>query len=96
MQDFSLISSHTRGRGDHCLHYSYNLGDSLNITCSVIRGNPDNYDFSFTNIDSGITVRPGPTLMLTDIMLIDLGTYRCDLTNGAGTGSDTITIELGS
>ena len=33
--------------------------------------------------------------MLTGIQESDLGTYRCDVTNDAGTGSANITIELG-
>ena len=33
--------------------------------------------------------------MLTGIQESDFGTYRCDVTNYAGTGSANITIELG-
>ena len=33
--------------------------------------------------------------MLTGIQESDLGTYRCDVTNDAGTGSANITIALG-
>ena len=33
--------------------------------------------------------------MLTGIQESDLGTYRCDVANDAGTGSANITIELG-
>ncbi len=34
--------------------------------------------------------------MLTNIQMTDVGTYRCDVTNDAGTGaSNTVTIELG-
>ena len=32
---------------------------------------------------------------LTDIQVADLGTYRCDVTNDAGTGSASVTIEQG-
>ena len=33
--------------------------------------------------------------MLTGIKESELGTYRCDVTNNAGTGSASITIEIG-
>ena len=33
--------------------------------------------------------------MLTGIQESDLGTYRCEVANDAGTGSASITIELG-
>ena len=71
-----------------------NLGKNLTLTCSVIRGNPTNYVYSIVNIDS-MTTTTGPTRMLTGIQVSDLGTYRCDVTNDAGTGSAIITIELG-
>ena len=69
------------------------LGDDITITCSVLRGNPSNYIYIITNTNTGSTTT-GSTLTLTDIENTDLGTYRCDVTNDAGTGSDTMTIEL--
>ena len=71
-----------------------NLGENLTLTCSVIRGNPTNYIYSIVHIDT-MTTTTGPTRMLTGIQESDLGTYRCDVTNDAGTGSANITIELG-
>ncbi len=71
-----------------------NLGDNVAITCSVLKGNPSNYDYIITNTITDSTAT-GPTLTLTDIESTDLGTYRCDVTNDAGTGSDSVTIELG-
>ncbi len=76
-------------------HTLVSLGDNVTITCSVLRGNPSNYDYIITNTNTGSTTT-GPILTLTDIMSTDLGTYRCDVTNDAGTGrSDNVTIELG-
>ena len=37
----------------------------------------------------------GPTRMLIGIQESDIGTYRCDVTNDAGTGSAIINIEIG-
>ncbi len=38
-----------------------------------------------TNTDTGCTTT-GPTRTLTSIQMTDLATYRCDVTNCAGTG----------
>ncbi len=70
------------------------LGDDVIISCSVLRGNPTNYNYTITNINTGNTTT-GPTLTLTGIEMTDIGTYRCDVTNIAGTGSANVTIELG-
>ena len=69
-------------------------GEDVQITCSVLRGNPANYVYSITHTDIGITT-PDSTLTLTDIQVGDLGTYCCDVTNDAGTGSANVTIEQG-
>ncbi len=70
------------------------LGDNITISCSVLRGNPTNYNYTITNINTGSTTT-GPTLTLTGIEMTDIGTYRCDVTNLAGTGSASVIIELG-
>ena len=71
-----------------------NLGENLTLTCSVIRGNLTIYSYSIVHIDT-MTTTNEPTRMLSGIQESDLGTYRCDVTNDAGTGSANITIELG-
>ena len=71
------------------------IGNDVIITCFVPRGNPSNHMYTITNTDTGSTTT-GQTRILTDIQMIDVGTYRCDVTNDAGTGtSNTVTIELG-
>ncbi len=71
------------------------IGNDVIITCFVPRGNPSNYMYTITNTGTGSTTI-GQTRILTDIQMIDVGTYRCDVTNDAGTGtSNTVTIELG-
>ncbi len=71
------------------------IGTNVTITCSVLRGNPSNYMYTITNIGTGSTTT-GPTRILTDIQITNIGTYRCDVTNDAGTGtSNTVTIQLG-
>ncbi len=71
------------------------IGNDVIITCIVPRGNPSNHMYTITNIGTGSTTT-GSKRILTDIQTIDVGTYRCDVTNDAGTGtSNTVTIELG-
>ncbi len=71
------------------------IGNDVTITCFVLRGNPSNYIYNITNVNTSSTTT-GPTRILTDIQMTDVGTYRCDVTNDAGTGaSNTVTIELG-
>ena len=68
--------------------------DDVIIECTVLRGNPSNYSYSITNVDTGNTTL-GSFLVLTNIQVTNLGTYRCDVTNDAGTGSASVTIEQG-
>ena len=68
--------------------------DDVIIECIVLRGNPSNYFYSITNVDTGNTTLD-PFLVLTKIQVTDLGTYRCDVTNDAGKGSVNVTIKQG-
>ena len=71
-----------------------NLGDNVTINCSVLRGNPTTYLYTITHISTSSTTSD-PTLTLTEIQVADLGTYHCDVTNDAGTGSASIFIDEG-
>ena len=68
--------------------------DDITIECFVLRGNPSNYSYNLTNIRTGIMIQDS-FLALHDINETDLGTYRCDVTNDAGTGSANVTIREG-
>ena len=68
--------------------------DAITIECFVLRGNPSNYSYSITHIDTANTTSDS-FLMLPVIQEADLGTYRCDVTNDAGTGSASVTIKEG-
>ncbi len=71
------------------------IGNDVTLTCFVLRGNPSNYIYTITNANTS-NATTGPTRILTDIQMTDVGTYHCDVTNDAGTGtSNTVTIELG-
>ncbi len=67
------------------------IGTNITITCFVQRGNPSNYVYTITNTDTGSSTT-GPTRTLTSIHMSDLGTYRCDVTNDAGTGSSSVLL----
>ena len=68
------------------------FGDDVTITCSVQKGNPSNYLYVITNVNTTSTTI-GPTRILTGIEAADFGIYRCDVTNNAGTGSAAIKIQ---
>ena len=68
--------------------------DDVIINCFILRGNPMNYAYSITHVDSGNIVLDS-LLTLTDIQVADLGTYLCNVTNDAGTGSASVAIEQG-
>ena len=70
------------------------LGQSVTLTCDVTKANPTVFTYQWTFEDTGTTLsETSETLTLSNIMASQFGTYRCDVTNDAGTGSDTITIE---
>ena len=72
------------------------LGDMVTLTCSVVRANPPSVTYTWTNVNTNtILSETSSTLILSSISMADIATYRCEATNAAGTGMDTIAIELG-
>ena len=72
------------------------LGQSVTLTCNVTKANPTAFTYEWTLEGTGtLPSETSETLTLSNIMASQFGTYRCDVTNAAGTGSDTITIEEG-
>ena len=71
------------------------VGGDVTLTCTVTRAIPMIYIYKWTNVDTSITLlgETSDTLILSSITEEEIATYRCDVTNSAGTGSDTITIE---
>ena len=71
------------------------VGGDVTLTCTVTRANPMIYAYTWTNVDTSITLlgETSATLTLSSITEEEIATYRCDVTNSAGMGSDTITIE---
>ena len=71
-------------------------GGTLILTCSVTCGNPMSYTYVWTHVDgAGTLAETSDTLTLSGFTMSDMGMYRCEVTNDAGTGMDSITIELG-
>ena len=71
------------------------LGDSITLSCNVTRANPTEYStFTWTH-DSTALPETGNTLTLSTVRESDLGMYRCEVTNSAGTGSGTFNLAEG-
>ncbi len=76
------------------------VGDSVTLTCSVIRGNPMNYVFEWSH--EGVSVVTTSTmdsfnnLNYPSIKDNDVGMYTCSVTNGIGSAAtSTLNITLG-
>ena len=71
-------------------------GGTLILTCNVTCGNPKTYTYVWTHVGgAGTLAETSDTLTLSGFTLSDMGMYRCEVNNAAGTGMDTITIEYG-
>ena len=72
-------------------------GGTVILTCNVTSGNPKSYTYMWTHVTSSevLTGATSSTLTLSGVTMDSVGTYRCAVTNGIGTGMDSITIELG-
>ena len=71
-------------------------GGTLILTCNVTRGNPMSYTYVWTHVGgAGTLAETSDTLTLSGFTMSDMGMYRCEVTNAAGTGMDSITIEFG-
>lgn len=66
------------------------LGDDVTLTCSVSRGNPMAYTYTWFHVDTSttLTAETSPTLRLSSISMDELGTYHCEVKNEAGIGTD--------
>ena len=70
--------------------------DSVTLTCNITRANPIPDTFTWTNVNNAATLsETSNSLMLSSISTAEIATYRCEARTVAGTGMDTITIELG-
>ena len=71
-------------------------GGTLILTCNVTRGNPMSYTYVWTHVGgAGTLAETSDTLTLSGFTMSDMSMYRCEVTNDAGTGMDSITIDFG-
>ena len=71
-------------------------GGTAIMTCNVTRGNPMSYTYVWTHVGgAGTLAETSDTLTLSGFAMSDMGIYSCSVTNDAGTGMDSITIEFG-
>ena len=79
-----LLADHTRVA----------LGGATILTCSVTKGNPATYSYTWTHPTTSI-LETSATLRLSSFGVEDEGNYSCEVRNDAGVGMDSITIEVG-
>ena len=66
-------------------------GGAATLTCTVTRGNPMTYTYSWTHEGAALPGETSATLSSMDAV----GDYTCEVMNDAGPGMGSITIELG-
>ncbi len=71
------------------------LGQSVSLFCNVTRANPNIFTYVWRLNGGSALSETTNTLNLTNVMANQFGTYSCDVTNTAGTGSGSIVIEEG-
>ena len=71
------------------------LGDTVTINCSVVRANPSDTTLEIFHVETSTNVSTERLYTLSNIQDANLGTYHCNVTNDAGTGSASVTIEQG-
>ena len=70
-------------------------GDSLNLSCNVVSANPIPNMYTWTYVNDGLTLtETSNILILFPVTLDNVGTYRCEATNLAGTGMDSLSFHL--
>lgn len=70
-------------------------GGAATLNCTVTRGNPMTYTYSWIHEDVPLAGETSDTLGLSSFSTDDNGTYSCVVMNKAGTGMDSVTIVLG-
>ncbi len=75
------------------------LGETVTLTCTVVRGNPPSYSFQWYHngvpINSTSETSTTSTLVIDSVMESNTGTYECSFTNMAGTESQSVDISIG-
>ncbi len=72
------------------------LGQSVSLFCNVTRANPSvNLTYVWRMVSGPTLPDETNTLVLFDIEANQFGTYSCEVTNDAGSGSGTLSIEQG-
>ncbi len=75
------------------------LGEAVTLTCTVVRGNPPSYSFQWyhNGMPTSSTSETSTTftLVIDSVMESSTGTYECNVTNLAGTESESLDISIG-
>ncbi len=71
----------------------------MTLTCTVVRGNPPSYSFQWYHngmlISSTSESSNTSSLVINSVMESNTGTYECNVTNEAGTESQSVDISIG-
>ncbi len=74
------------------------LGESVTLTCIVVRGNPPSYSIQWYHnglpIISTSDSSTYSTLVINSVIVSSIGTYECNVLNKAGTESKSIVITM--
>ena len=74
-------------------------GARVSLNCTVLRGNPSTYTFSWSFNEIAITVftvsSSSSTYVIQSVKKSNVGIYSCRADNGIGEGVATINITLG-
>ncbi len=72
------------------------LGQSVSLFCDVTRANPSvNFTYVWRRVLISALSEKTNTLVLSNITADQFGTYQCEVTNDAGSGSARICIGQG-
>ncbi len=75
------------------------LGEDVTLTCTIVRGNPPSYSFQWYHnrmpISTTSETSTASTLVIDSVMESKAGTYECNVTNLAGTKSQSVDISIG-
>ena len=74
-------------------------GARVNLNCTVLRGNPTTYTFSWSFNETAITgftdSSSSSTYVIESVIMSEVGVYSCRADNRVGEGVATINITLG-
>lgn len=72
-------------------------GDDIRLTCSVLRGNPPQYNYTWSfigNTNSITSLESTPMIYLSSVQPDNSGIYHCSVVNCVGRGVANISVSV--